>query len=825
MLNYNLRLAWRQMRRHPLFSVIHVLGLSIGICACAVIWLIARHDLSYDKFHPDGNRIYRIVGDAPMPDGSTMFLNCPFDDLAGLEHAIPGFEAQVGFHTWGQHVAVPGHAGEASKEFGGRQDNSYASATILTGPSFFRLFPHRWLAGSPEVLEAPDRLVVTETAARNYFGAGPLEEMLGRTVIFDDSLPVTVAGIVADWHALSDLDYSNFISISTAPHTWIRNQFPTADWSSLRPHQSQAFVKLASGITPERVNAEMNQFAEKVHATWGPGGKVPHLYLQPLSDMHYTPDFRPTDSGDDFRKAYLPLLYTLMGVAVFILALAVINFINLSTAQSLARVKEVGVRKVMGSSRNGLTLQLLVETALLTLCALVLSALLVRPALILFGDYLPPGIRFNPLDGGNLLFLLGILLLTTVTAGLYPARLLSSYLPVVSLKGALNKVGPGGANLRKGLIIFQFAVSLLFIIGSLVIARQVRFMRDGDKGFDSDAILTVNHWRSKPGQMTILAQSVRQLAGVKAVTVQGNPPMGFAHAGSSFTFKGGADVKTTDVMVQGADTGFIGLYGMKLLAGRNMHAGDSVREVLINATYSRTLGFASPEGAVGKLLYQGQGQGQRVFTVVGVVADFHEESFHETIKPLIIQQEPRLQQSLAVKLATQGKDADAAKSIVAGMTTAWKKEFPKEPFDFHFLNESISWMYDQENNTAFLMRSAMLITIFISCMGLFGLALYSASRRAKEIGIRKVLGASVSRITVLLSRDFVVLVVIALLIAAPVAWWLGDRWLEDYAYRAPMSGWVIVEAGLAALGLALLTVGWQALRAAKTNPVETLRDE
>jgi putative ABC transport system permease protein len=299
--------------------------------------------------------------------------------------------------------------------------------------------------------------------------------MIGKTVIYSDSLPVTVAGIVKDWNKLTDLGYTDFISISTAPNSWLRSRIPTADWRSLRPHRSQAFVKLAPGTTPAQVNAALNKFIHQHHILFGPTKNAyPRYYLQPLSAIHYTPDFHPTDSGDDFRKAYLPMLYALMGVAVFILVLAVINFINLSTAQSLQRMKEVGIRKVMGSSRKGLILQFLVETLLMTGTAVLLSLLLVRPVLAAFSQYIPRGVAFHLWDGGTLLFLLAITLVTTLVAGYYPARLLSSYLPVLSLKGSLDRAGTGGAALRKTLIVFQFAISLVFIIGSLVIARQIQ---------------------------------------------------------------------------------------------------------------------------------------------------------------------------------------------------------------------------------------------------------------------------------------------------------------------------------------------------------------
>jgi putative ABC transport system permease protein len=837
MLNHYLKIAWRNIRQHKLYTAINVLGLAMGVCACIVIYLIARYDLSFDTFHPDGARIYRIVGDAKDHDGGTRFLNSPIDDLAGVEHDVPGFEAEAIFYTFGERITVPaaggtagggtGAGGKLAADFDGRLEGSYSARTILTVPSFFSIFPHEWLAGSPAVLDAPDRVVLAESSARRYFGPGPLAKMIGRTVIYADSLLVTVAGIVKDWNKLSDLGYTDFISLQTAPTTWLRSQIPTADWASLRPHRSQAFVKLAPGVDPATVNAALAKYIRDHHVVFGPGPEPPRFYLQPLSALHYTPDFRPSDSGDDFRKAYLPMLYALMGVAVFILGLAVINFINLSTAQSLQRMKEVGIRKVMGSSRKGLIIQFLVETLLLTAAAVALSLFLVRPVLALFREYIPAGVDFRPWESANLLFVLAITLVTTMLAGFYPARLLSGYLPVLSLKGAVDRTGTGGAGLRKALIVFQFTISLVFIIGSLVINRQTRFMRNADKGFNSDAILTVHDWRAGKGRMRMYAEQVKNLAGVENAIVEGNAPMGFAHSGGNFVYKGagagpgaGKDTALKDigVTIQGGDMAFIPFYGMQLVAGRNMGLGDSLREVVINDAYSRALGFEQPGEAVGKLVYNNK----KAYTVVGVVADFHQDSYHETIKPLVIMRDGRLEQEVAVKLATKGRQAGDAKLLLAEMEGIWKKLFPNTGFQYDFMNESISLLYEQETNTAWLMGVAMSITILISCMGLFGLALFTAGRRAKEIGIRKVLGATVANITLLLSRDFLVLVVLAIVIASPVAWYFADQWLEDYAFRAPMNIWVIVEAGLAAIGIALLTVSVQALRAAQANPVKGL---
>ncbi len=811
--------AWRNVRHQKLYTAIHILGLSIGLCACMVIFLIARYDLGFDRFHPHADRIYRIVGDFQGMRGGTTFLNCPIKEVAGIEHEIPGFEAQVGFHTFAFHITVPAHDGNAAGEFSGRQDNGYALSTILTGPAFFDLFPHRWLLGSPAVLNEADRVVLAESAARKFFGTIPLEKMLGRTLVYEDSLSVTVAGIVKDWDRPSDLNYTSFISIRTAPTTWVKAQFPTDDWKSLQPHQSQAFVRLAPGVDPATINARLADYARKTTIVSFTGASHLRFWLQPLLEMHYTPDFHPQDTGDDFRRAYLPLLYALMGIAAFILLLAVINFINLSTAQSLQRMKEVGIRKVMGSSRKGLILQFLVETLLVTAMAVALAALLVRPAFWLFRDYTPTGVSFS-FDNGALLFLAGMVGFTTLAAGFYPAWLLSSYLPVLSLKGSWNKSGAGGSRLRKALIVFQFAISLVFIIGSLVIGRQVTYMKDADKGFSSDAILTLNAWRVKPEQMRWLAQEVRRIAGVKDVVLQGNPPMGWAHAGASLSYKEKGP-QPQPVMVQHGDPEFIPFYGLRLLAGRNISTGDSAREFVINETYAKILGFDDPSKAVGQLLHRDT----LAYTVVGVIADFHQQSFHETIQPMVIWNFPRGERSLGIKLATEGNSGAEAKKTIAAIGAVWKDIFPKTPFTYSFLNESITQLYDEEYNTAFLMEAATAITIVISCLGLFGLALFTARRREKEIGIRKVLGATVSNVTLLLSRDFAGLVVLALAIASPLAWYFADAWLKDFAYRTTMNVWVLVEAGLAAVALALLTVGFQALRAARANPVDTLRSE
>jgi hypothetical protein len=534
--------------------------------------------------------------------------------------------------------------------------------------------------------------------------------------------------------------------------------------------------------------------------------------------MHYTPDFHAVDMGDDFRKAYMPLLYVLMWAALFVLGLAVINFINLSTAQSFQRMKEVGIRKVMGSSRGMLVGQFLIETLVLTVCALLLSLLLVVPALWLFSDIVPTGLQFRIWDVGNWLFLLGITVFTAVVAGFYPARLMSSYLPVWSLKGSLDKSGTGGVGLRRILIVFQFSISLLFIIGSLVVGRQMRYMQNTDKGFNCDRVVTVDYAGAERGQMRAYAAMVGGLPGVEEAIAEGHTPMGREHPTARFVCRLPV-MHETEVELERGNDQFVPFYNMRFVAGGNMYSGENVKPALINETYARELGFDDPKKALGtQLLYQ---SANTWYSVSGVLKDYHQTGFHETIRPLVIISWMADAQGAAIRLGVKG---DSVKLVLAALESRWKIVFPRVPFKPFIMTETIDRLYIEENRAALLIQSATVIMILISCMGLFGLALFSASRRAKEIGIRKVMGATVAGLSLLLSREFLLLVITSIVIASPLAWFLANTWLANFGYRAVIDGWVIAEAGGVTLLLTIATVGLQTFRVAGVNPVEVLRE-
>jgi len=820
MLKNYFTIAWRNVVKHKSYALINVLGLAFGICACIVIFLITDYEFSFDKFHPDDNRIYRIVGNMQNSSGQTEFLNTPFNDLAAFKDQIPGFEAKAGVIIYGGSISIP-DGNEPPKKFDNRIPGSWSSTAVITWPQYFDIFRYKWLAGSPQTLNHPFTVVLSEKRAKQYFGDLPLNELIGKTVTYDDSLHVNVSGIVKDWTENSDLGYTDFISISTATHSFLRSRIPAEDWTSLQPHNAMAFVKLDKGVTPAQINKRLEAYI-KDHVKLPPQTKLT-MYLQGIRDIHFASEFRRSDDGDDFRKAYLPTLYVLMGIAFFILMLAALNFISLSTAQSIQRAKEIGVRKVLGSHKTNIMLQFLIETFVLTSFAAIISILLVNPMLYLFKDYIPEAVTFHLFNSSTLIFLVVIITITTVLAGFYPAMVLAGYLPVESLKGPAMQGGSGRSNLRKALTVFQFTVSLIFIIGALVIGRQIDFMIGSDKGFNTNGVITINKFRDTNGSLKILAENVKHIKGIDKVLLQGFPPMGFAQMSSTYKFKGKENINIQPILETGNED-YIPFYQMKIIAGRNILPGDSLNEIVINQALAKTIGCNDPSEAVGKMLYGQGAQTEQSFPIVGVVADFHQGSFHDAIQPAVIGN-AELYHSLAVRLTSSEKDPNAVKGIIAQIEDQWKKLNPDEPLNYSFLNESIGWLYGQDKKTGWLVNAAMIITIFISCMGLFGLTMFTLQKKTKEIGIRKVLGASVGDIASMLGKDLLTQIAFAFLIASPVAWYFSHIWLQDFAYRTNISMWIFIAAGISLVLIALTVISSQAIKAARANPVKSLRTE
>ena len=561
MLTNYFKLALRTFQKHKTSTVIHLLGLTLGVSVCLAIYLITSFELGYDTFHPDSDRIYRVVGwmqfGAEGAENSVGFV--PYALPQALRAEVSGLENVAAFHNFESAVKIPG-VGKPDKVFERRDMDADPAEIILADPEYFQIFKYEWLAGNPKTaLSAPFQVVLSEKKARQYFGDLPPLECIGKTVVYADSLQMTVSGVVRDWAQASDLAFTDFLSCSTLSNSFLKKHFNLNEWDDLWS-ASQAFVKLEQTATPAQVEGQFPAFA-KAHFT----GKMKFQpALQPLSDLHFDADY-----GDNYsRKAHLPTLYGLMGIAVFILLLAVINFVNLSTAQSFQRAKEVGIRKVMGGSRKSLVFQFLSETFVLTAAAALLSLLIVPQALVAFESFVPMGVRLQ-YDAMVLGFLGLTAVGTALLAGLYPSLALSGFLPVRALKGPnLQKNGQQGT-LRKSLIVFQFAVSLVFILGTLLVNRQISFMRHKDLGFQPEAVLTLQAPRGPENQLPVLYPQIRQLVGVQEVALQLFEPMGQNFGLDRVVFKGTTE-QVFDAAYKMGDVNFIPVYGMKLLAGRNL---------------------------------------------------------------------------------------------------------------------------------------------------------------------------------------------------------------------------------------------------------------
>jgi ABC-type antimicrobial peptide transport system permease subunit len=799
------------------YTAINVLGLALGISACLIIYLITSFELSFDTFHPDKDQIYRIVTHLSTPEGRS-------NDIAGgigilpilARSEISGFETTTGFFNYFPTITI-NTPGSTPKKFYAPRQGEEASPVIIAEPQYFEIFRYQWLQGNATTaLNDPFKVVLSEQQAHKYFGSMPLEEIIGKEVIYNDSLHVAVSGIVKDWDKNTDFGFKDFISFATIQNSFVKNDIDLKNWGMWN-YNAQGFVKLAKTVSPAQVEKQFPAFFKK-RSPFPPGMKV-RFTLQPLTDIHFNTRYNDAYS----RQTHLPTLYGLMAIAAFILIIAVINFINLATAQSFRRAKEVGVRKVLGSSKASLTIQFLIETLFVTVAAVIIAVLVTNPIISSFHSIIPKGVALHLFNTPVLLFLSSIIIVTSLLAGFYPARVLSSYLPVLSLKGQGSKKINRKSYVRKGLIVFQFTVSLVFIIGTVVIGNQIHFILNKDLGFNKDAIVTIHTDYGKPASLVnVLANKVKQLPGVSLITMHQETPASDNHNGTIVEYKGVGTVKI-DASFDICDENYVPLFGLKIIAGRNVLQSDTIKEFLVNETCAKALGFKKPENALGKTIQVGIRNAKG--PIVGVVKDFHAESLHAPISPFFMATLKSNERSISLKLATQGKQISNFKNTIAQIESAWKNVYPADKFEYRFFDESIAKLYDKEQKTAQLMNTAMAIAIFISCMGLFGLATFTAQQRIKEIGIRKVLGASAVGIVTMLSKDFLILVMIALIIASPIAYYFMHQWLQDFAYRVNISWWIFLVSGLSAMLIALLTISFQSIKAALTNPVNSLRSE
>ena len=812
--NY-ITIAFRNFWRNKVFSFINVLGLSIGISAALVIYLIVHYDFSFEKFQNDGDRIYRVVTDMKFGEDDFKNSGVPYPLPAAVREEVRGLEESSAFYTYGGKVQIPSPGGAHVFK---KQGN-----IVFADDHYFKLFSfYRWLAGSPQgALKEPFQVVLSESRARTYFPSQEMNAVIGKQVIYNDSVPATVTGIVKDLDETTDFTFKEFISEPTVRSSGLKANMGVDSWGSTNS-ASQFFVKLSPQITPHQVEAAIMAVRKKYDKE--PVGTVStpvRHHLQTLRDIHFNRDY----DNFDQRVASKSTLYGLTAVGIFLLLLGCINFINLATAQAVQRAKEIGIRKTVGSSRSQLMFQFLTETCLLTLVATLFSLALTPWLLHIFSDFIPAGLHLDFSEQQHLIpFLAVLVIVVSLLSGFYPGLVLSRFQPVWVMKNQVHTTA--GQNrrswLRKTLTISQFVIAQVFIMATMMVEKQIYFSLHKDLGYKKEAIITLPtpyRYNVKDGSRFVLADKIRSIPGVEKVSVSGSSPASFSYSTSMIHYSDGKTDKETDVQIKQVDTNYLSLYHLKLVAGRNLQQSDTTREYLINEAYARALGFKDPADAIGQVLTVNK------VPIVGVLADFHPRSLRETIKPLAMSSEMDNQYTVHIALQPQKTAGTTWKSAIEKIEKTWKQFYPEEDFTYEFYDQTIARFYKSEQDISRLLKWATGLVILISCLGLLGLVMYTINTRTKEIGVRKVLGASVAQVVATLSKDFIRLVVIAFLIAIPLAWWAMHKWLENFAYRTSISLWIFLLTGLVMLLLAFITLGFQTAKAAMANPVNSLRSE
>ena len=808
-----LRHLWRQR----LFTTLNVFGLAISISAGWIIYRIISYEFSYDATLPNKENIYKVITAFDSKDKNSKMAGVAAPLYQGIRQEIPGLENVVPvFGQWITSIEIKRENKIFTKDDPGK--------IVATDASYFDMLPYKWLAGNKATaLNTHNKVVLTESRAKEYFPNKAPQDILNETIVYygwKDTVLRTVTGIVADNVTPSQFTHQEFFSLNNEP-------YKLNSWTNTNG-TDQLFLQFKKGVNTSSTLKQINDLSArkwKEFATEsGNNLKMSKRYeLVPIQQVHFATDVE--EYG--VTRASKPVMYGLIGIGIFLLLLACINYINMSVAQIPKRGKEIGVRKTLGSGQWQLISQFLNETFLTTLLACAVAFFLSRFGFWLLKDIIPDGVTLVGSAVDLLIFLIGLMLTITVLAGLYPSWLIAKLRTANMFRNfTTTKNTDHRFTLQKALIVFQFVIALLFIASSIIVGSQLRYTLKADMGFNKDAVVLVslpfkylNDPRFKNKQF-ILCNQLKKQPGIEDIAL-GSAPLSSSYSSSPFVYnpenKNPIKVQTYKKWV---DTAYLNLYQIKLLAGRNLYASDTAREYLINETAAKAFGFATPQEAIGKMVAQ---LGNAQYPIVGVVSDFNTQNFYTKMTPVAILSGNENLYTFNIKLNSH--NPDQWQKVLNAIEKQWYEFYPPESFHYSFYDETLENMYKQERQIAKLIDLATFITIFISCLGLFGLVTLTAYQRTKEISIRKVLGASVTGIASMLSKGYLVQIVIAIFISIPISWWAMNKWLQDFAYRIHLSWWMFLVAGVLAILIALVTVSFQAIKAAIANPVKSLRTE
>jgi predicted permease len=811
--------AFRSLTRNRNYTIINIAGLAVGIAVCMMIFIIIQFQTSFDSFHTKKDRIYRVLTESHHADAATISYakNVPFPMPDGLKAEFPQLE-QVApvYASHNDELLVLNDNGTPVKNF------KEQSGVFYTSPSFFKMFDFPLLAGSYESLKDPNNVLLTKEIAETYFG--DWKAAIGKTIkitgyysigpgLFQfPPVALKVSGVLATVPANTDFQLKLVIAYGTDFTGDRQYGFAQPDWNGTS-HDFGCYVLLPPNISVNNFNQQLSAYAQKVQ----PADNKDNYIIQPLSAMHYD-----AEAGNYSNKTIShELINVLWLIAAFILLIACVNFINLSTAQAVNRAKEIGVRKVLGSNKSQLKIQFLTETFLIVLSAVILAALITIITLPYVNQLLELSLSFNIFNNpAIILFLLAVTIVVTALAGFYPSIVLSRFNPVNALKSKLTVNTVKGISLRRGLVVFQFIIAQALIIGTIIIVKQMDYFMNQPLGFDKDAIVNVPFRPdSTGGKLTDYLKQQLLSNGVQSVSFNSNSPI--EDNNNMFTtFKFDHAIKDADFQAisKFVDNDYLHTYKLQLVAGRNLEPSGWTKEFLVNESFVKSFGLKKPEDIIGKEISMMNGLIK--CPVVGVVKDFNDRSLRNNLAPLLMAENSTMYRQASIKLSTTN-----IASTMQAIKKIWQQTFPNYVYEYRFLDDKIASFYKQENQLSQLYKIFAAIAIFLSCLGLYGLASFMAAQRIKEVGIRKVLGATSANIVYLFSKEFIILIAIAFAIATPIAWYYMNQWLQDYAYRINVSWWIFLIGGIAAIIIALATISFQAVKAAMANPVKSLRTE
>jgi len=784
--------AWRNLMKNKMFSFINILGLTIGITVCMMIFLFIMNEFSVDKFHKNNDRIYRVMRGTENEGkhGSVSYLSGMYAPAL-----LNDFKGEI-------TKAVRVKPTDKLVTIGYR--SFHEKKVYAVDSNFFSLFSFPLIKGNAAtVLKDPGSVVLTESTAKKYFGS--IDIAMGKVIMLDKELPLKVIGIAKDVPSNSHLYFDLVVPLSNYKDrswmtTWINNGIYT-------------YVLLDPHVKPQQVESRLPQFVEKYI-----GGDLKKygfhwtLSLTPLKDVYFeNVDF------DDVKHGDKTVVYIFLSIAVLILLIACINFMNLSTIRAVDRSKEVGLRKVLGALRMSLIWQFIGESVLLTTISCIISVGLLLLVMPLYNQLLGYSLTVSWNALPIYLFLIGVIIIVGFLAGSYPAFFLSAFSPIQALKGRL-KLGKGGSAFKQALVVVQFSISVFLIVGTIIITKQMSFVKNKQLGYNKEQTVMVRIDNDDiDNNMNVFKTGLQNQSVIQSVSLMSGEPGGFFD-GHVFDVQGHAE--KWNARTEFADFEFVKTLGLKIIAGRDFSPSfptDTTNAVLINKTAATKLGW-TPQQAIGKWI-QNTVRDNAKRRIIGVVNDFNFQSLKQTMDPLVIA--PNLDRRVVlIKLKPGNTPAS-----VALIEKAYKSVASAYPFEYSFLDEQFNDLYKKDIRQQTILSVFAMLAIFVACLGLFGLASFTATKRFKEIGVRKVLGSSVQGIVVLLSKDLLKPVLIAACIALPVGYWAMNKWLQNFAYKTTVSWWIFVLAALITFGIALFTVSFQAIKAALANPVKSLRTE